>query len=629
MSGSIIKEVLRESASLVGKIWFRLQIRHKLILVFLPLPLLAMIVIGSLWYWNTLEAVRKTIEGQTLVLARNTSLLLDDYFHEREVEIHSVARLKWIEDFLLEVNKSRSPQVFEKYGEKFKKLLINLDGGYFQITLSDLHKQPVAKVQLTSFFPQEALPVHFESRIFDDLDRMGITKCGSLARGEIYVSDVTSIRGFTALVFGTPVFSSLSQRRVGAMNFVFPVSQVAENVIEKYNLGFASQTMIVDKSGQLVYHSQRNKVNQTISVALPGLSHVIDRILAFEEFTSEYQDDRGEKWVISYASVSAVPWSIGVASPVQPFIRSTRQAGIMGIALTLAACLILLYLINLFSKKFVRDIAEVTEGARALAAGDLERQLPVRSDDEIGELADDFNKMAKDLKRMMHEVDIHKNLAAIGQFAASMYHDLKSPLEGLKFLSSGMKRKTKENDPLKPYVDEITIGVQNLDRLIYETLDFVKPKTMNCQEVDLNELLQSVVQELKTDAIDFRWKLSSAVPRLQLDASQMKHAIMNLVNNAVEAMPAGGEVHIQTTSDPQSVRFEIADTGAGMKPEELEKIFQPFYSTKKRGHGLGLSLAHQIIKNHNGEIKIESKVGQGTRVIVILPVRGNSTWQNN
>jgi HAMP domain-containing protein len=435
MSGWIMKAALKERPSLFYKIWFHLKIRHKLILVFLPLPLLAMIVIGSLWYWNTLEAVRKTIQNQTRVLSRNASLLVDDYFHERELEINSVAGLSWIKDFLLEVNGNKPPQVFKKYGERFKKLLINLEGEYFQITLFDLHKQPIAKVQLTSFFPQEKLPAHFESAIFDELDSIGVTESSSLAINEISISAVKSIRGSMALVFGTPIFTSKLQQRIGIMTFVFPVSKVAENVIEKYNLGFASQAMIVDRSGQLIYHSQREKINQTIAVALPDLRHLTQRILALEEITGEYHDEKGEKWVISFAPVSTVPWSIGVASPVQPFIRSTKQAGILGIVLTLAGSLILLFLINFLSKRFVRDIAEVTEGARALAAGDLERQLPVQSEDEIGELADDFNRMANELKKMIREVDIHKNLAAIGQFAASMYHDLKSPLEGIKFLA--------------------------------------------------------------------------------------------------------------------------------------------------------------------------------------------------
>jgi signal transduction histidine kinase len=181
-----------------------------------------------------------------------------------------------------------------------------------------------------------------------------------------------------------------------------------------------------------------------------------------------------------------------------------------------------------------------------------------------------------------------------------------------------MKRKTKENDPLKPYVDEIAIGVENLDRLIYETLDFVKPKSMTCQVIDLNELLQSAVRELKTDRIEFCWSLSDALPRVELDRSQIKRAIINLVNNAIEAMPSGGEIRITTALEQPYMTFEIADNGPGISSDELERVFQPFYSTKERGHGLGLSIVHQIIKNHDGDIRIESKVGQGTRVIVTI-----------
>ena len=149
----------------------------------------------------------------------------------------------------------------------------------------------------------------------------------------------------------------------------------------------------------------------------------------------------------------------------------------------------------------------------------------------------------------------------------------------------------------------------------------MKPKTLNCQTVNLNELLHSVIRELNTERIKVNWELLAELPEVELDQTQMKHAIINLINNAVEAMPNGGILNIKTASEQQSVIIEISDTGSGIKPEELEKVLQPFYSTKRRGHGLGLSIVYQIIKKHGGDIKVESEAGKRTRVMVMLPVK--------
>jgi len=272
------------------------------------------------------------------------------------------------------------------------------------------------------------------------------------------------------------------------------------------------------------------------------------------------------------------------------------------------------------SKKITTPIGRLTIATRKFSRGDLDSTIEITSRDEIGQLAADFNKMSKDLKKMIHEVDIHKKLAAVGKFAASMYHDIKSLLEGIKFLVAGLKRKTPENAPIKKYVDEIAIGVNNLDQLIYETLDFVKPKSLNLQPINVNELLRSVILELRLKNVEIKWSTFNNLPELELDPLQMKHAIVNVVNNSIEAMPNGGILRISTASNKDQVIIEISDTGFGIERDNLENIFQPFYTTKVRGHGLGLSIVHQIVKNHDGHISIDSEVGKGTTVIVRLPI---------
>ena len=561
-----------------------LKIKHKLMLTFLPIPLLAVILLGTLWYWNTLKAVQRTVTEQTSISANNVSILIDDYIEELEIEINSVTKLSWIQDFFSEFHKDNSPQFSEKYQERLKKLLINLGGRYFQINFFNLEKHAITKVQLTTFYSQDELPVHLENIIFDSLDRTGVANISVFSENEIIISDLKSIRGVQTIVFVIVVNDLKSQLPIGIITCFSPVTQIAERIIEKYNIGFASQAMIVDKKGQIIYHSERNKIHQSISAVIPNI-HNIEPILTLQEGNAKYFDMKNNALIISYKPLKRIAWNICVMSSIKPFIKSTKQAGLIGICLTVLISILLLFLINFFSEKFVRGISEVSKGARTLAAGDLDRSVPVRSNDEIGELAGNFNKMAKDLKKMIYEVDMHKNLAAIGQFAAGMYHDLKSPLEGLKFLTAGMKRKIKENDPLKQYADEIFIGLENLDQMIHKTLDFVKPESVNFEQVNLNEFIQLVVQGIDVKEVQINCELSAGLPEINLDPSLMRRAISNIITNSIEAMVSGGDLKISTTIDNQFVFIKLTDTGYGIGPDDLKHIFQPFFSTKIKGHG--------------------------------------------
>ena len=317
--------------------------------------------------------------------------------------------------------------------------------------------------------------------------------------------------------------------------------------------------------------------------------------------------------------IPAERWYLAVLRSDTPLLSAFYKTQVIFLIVLLGGITIAISGTFYISKRITTPIGKLTLTTKRFSQGKLDSTINIKSRDEIGELAADFNKMAKDLKRMMLEVDIHKNLAAIGKFAAGMYHDIKSPLEGLKLLISGMKKKIKDEDPIKKYLNEIDFGVNNLDQLIQGTMDFVKPKSLSIQSVNLNEFLKSVTSNLKLGNTSIDWKLSKNISNINLDPNQMKHVFLNLINNAKEAMPSGGKLILSTALEKYFIKIEISDSGIGIEKDHLENIFQPFFSTKKKGHGLGLSLVHQIVSNHKGRIAIESEVGMGTRVIICLP----------
>ena len=586
-----------------------LKFRQKFLLAFLPIPLCTFIF-GLIMYENTIDAVKETLERQTLISARNVSSQIENFVEERKLEINSVTKLKWI----MKINDTEK--------NSMENLLLDLKN-YYQISLFDLQKQPLQKVRFTSFNLRGNVPVHFESDIFNSNDTIGIEDCSTLKEEQVYLSNVINFNGFRAIVLGSKIFDSELKIPVGIITFVLPVSQFVNNIEKIYNAGFAAKAMVVDSSKLIIYHSERNRINQLISAAIPTLYlnniHFNPDSKSLEGTTS-YYDKNDDLYIASFYPIKILSWSVGIIVPINPYIQSTRKVAVWGVSITLFASLLIIFFILYISNRFNKGISELTEGAKAVASGNLDQKISIHSNDEIGELAKDFNRMSADLRKLLNEIDIHKKLSVIGQFAAGMYHDLKSPIEGLKLLSAGLKRKIEKDNPAKKYIDEIEIGINTIDRLIYETLDFVKPKSSDKQNININEFIKSIILELNTENVKTLFNFTEELQDIKIDSAQLGHVLRNIFNNSLESMPGKGELYISTIKKNESIKIEITDTGAGIAEKDLEKIFEPFYTTKLKGHGLGLSIVHQIIKMNNGKINIESKSGKGTKVIIELPI---------
>ncbi len=597
-----------------------LKIKQKLILVFLPIPLLGIVMIGSFWHGSALKAVEDSLKEQTSILAENASLLVEGYLNERTVEVKSVSQLGWIEAFFREANGRKSPP--ENYQSKMKRLLMDLGGGYFQITCADRNSGLFAKAQLTSFLPSDKIPVHFETRIFNNQDMMGVKESSGASAGEVFISNVRSIRGSKALILSTPVGNDESTKTLGTIAFNIGISKIADE-IETQNLGVASQAMILGRGGEVLYHTDRRKVNQNINAVMPFMAHAFDSKLAAKQASTTFRNEHNERWIISAASVKRTGWTIAISSPVKPFTQSTERAGLIGFAATVSVSLLLLSLINRFSKKFVDDISEVTEGARAVASGDLNRQLPVRAGDEIGGLAKDFNKMSADLKRLIKERQANETLIAIGRFSSALAHDLRNPVEGIRLLSSELKKRINATDSAREVADAISQSAANLSVLVNQSLDFARLNKPNVARAELVRVAEEVLSDLQFGEVAFTREYSKSLPKVDVDAIQIRRVLTNLLQNAIEACRRTEQrcqVKLIIRREGAKARIEVVDTGTGIAATAKENIFEPFFSTKASGHGLGLAFVRQIITNHHGNITFTSEPGHGTRFVIELPV---------
>lgn len=279
------------------------------------------------------------------------------------------------------------------------------------------------------------------------------------------------------------------------------------------------------------------------------------------------------------------------------------------------------------SQRFLQPIQTLTEGVKAVAAGDLTRKVEARSGDELGLLAREFNAMAASLDRQRDELRRAERLAAVGRISAQITHEIRNPLNAIglnaELLAEELAEAPGAPADAAPLVAAISREVDRLNGVAEEYLRFARLPRPSPVRQDLNEILASLLDfldpELQAAGISVDRELAPDPLPVRGDEGQLRAVFLNLLRNSREAMPGGGRLAVRTRRAGGVAEAEVSDTGGGIPPEDLTRIFEPFYSTKERGTGLGLSFAQQVVKEHGGELRCTSTLGHGTAFTLRLP----------
>jgi signal transduction histidine kinase len=224
----------------------------------------------------------------------------------------------------------------------------------------------------------------------------------------------------------------------------------------------------------------------------------------------------------------------------------------------------------------------------------------------------------------------NEKVATLGRVAAQVAHEVRNPLAGLLLYSEHLKSKIDGKLPNGDVqlIDKIIGTINNLTATTEQILNFARPVTLAPRRVDLNEVARDVIELLSTEisahSIETELKLDNSSVSGMLDEPSIRATTLNLVLNAVQAMPAGGHLTISTSNSSDKLLMVISDTGSGMSPDQIKQIFEPFSTTKSRGLGLGMPYAQKVIQQHGGEIVVESQPGKGTDVRIELPANERS-----
>ena len=289
----------------------------------------------------------------------------------------------------------------------------------------------------------------------------------------------------------------------------------------------------------------------------------------------------------------------------------------LGLLLAVGAALVMV--------RTLRPLNVLREHTKKIGGGDYARRTGIVSRDEIGDLAREFDAMAAAIEEREHRLIRSERLATVGRMAAHITHEIRNPLASLGLNVELLADEVgADNQEARKLVTSIGNEIDRLSEITETYLRFVRlPKPKLVRE-DLGAIATSVLQfagsELALAGIAWNIAIEPGLPEVVADESQLRQALLNLVRNAKEAMAGGGRIRLEVggTADGQ-VRLVLADSGPGIAPENLASIFEPFFSTKAKGTGLGLALVQQIVTEHGGRIEVDCPPEGGTRFAIVLP----------
>ncbi len=279
------------------------------------------------------------------------------------------------------------------------------------------------------------------------------------------------------------------------------------------------------------------------------------------------------------------------------------------------------------AERIADPVSRLTRATRRIASGDLDARIAATSSDELGRLVDDFNRMAGELQRQRVELERTNRLEAWAEMARQVAHDIKNPLTPIQLNAEHLRRvHADRGEPmgqvLKDCVETILSQVTLLRRIASEFSNFASAPTARRTAVDAGEILRQIVDPYRaglSERIRFDVHLPDALPLVLADRSLVARALTNIVENALFAMPGPGTLSVRAWAAGARVHVSVTDTGGGMDAEALARAFEPYFSTKASGTGLGLPIAKRNIELNDGTIRVSSEPGRGTTVEIALP----------
>lgn len=482
----------------------------------------------------------------------------------------------------------------------------------------------------------------------------------ALRRGQ-YAGKLERFQGlYPALTVAVAVMDSKQQppKSVGVLSAKVSLNALSSMLAMEFPQTGKSQASVVAADGFIIAHSNYKEVYKPDARLNEDILKIITTQMA-EKGGGEIALSDGSRLLGAYSDVKDLGWVVYVQQPVEAAYQAAAEMKAQIVKVLVWVVLFTILLSLAVAGHITQPIRALREAADRLGRGQFE-DLPevMTTNDEIGDLGQTFLAMSESLKEKTGEL-IHakqelekftkflekrveartrelkaaqdelikkERLAAIGQMASVVGHEIRNPLavinNSIYFIKTKLAAQLDQDPKIAKHIKIIESEIQQANGIINEILTYSRTRELKPERVVLNQFIEELLSVYPFPAhIQLDKQLGASGVQVEIDTVEMQQALRNLIGNAIEVMPQSGTMRVRTAlADDGSAMIEVADTGPGIPPDVLDKIFAPFFTTKARGTGLGLAVVRKVVDRHRGRVDVESIVGRGTAFRLYLPV---------
>jgi len=589
------------------------SITLKLLLFILPLVCLPTIIVGYLSYDASVERVARLSREEQMLRAEAAANEINWIFQTCGMDLETITRLPMIQEYC-EKRKSE-----EQVGSLLRDYVLR--SPYYD------------EMRLFNHHGDALLSVRREGETQESMTQKGMASLATVrwtSEKKINISEITYSPLHQDLVIYlsrqvlSPSLGSIGEV-VTALNFDKVIALVLE-----VKVGEGGYAFMVDRQGRTIAHPFYKPYEYNLSkYPDPRLREFVVNMMMGEAGWRTYFH-MGEK-AAAYAPIPAMNWSLAVTIPIEEFKKEANAIRQSVVQVVAATVLLTALVVGILSYNLLRPVRRLAAATERIASGDLRQEIAVKSNDELGLLTRSFNRMIRNLREIQSELIRSEKLISLGRLSAGVAHEIRNPLNAMKGAIVYLQRR-KPGDPLiEEYTQLILEEIERLDLFVTEFLYFAKQSAPKPVLTNLNDLIHNTLtlfdERLRQKTIRVTERLDPALSSVYVDPHQMEQVLLNLVINAIDAMPHGGVLDVSSLADgvgakPKAV-IRFRDSGVGIPEHQLRNVFDPFYSTKEGGTGLGLPISLGIVESHGGELRIQSVEGQGTEAVIELPASPN------
>jgi len=429
---------------------------------------------------------------------------------------------------------------------------------------------------------------------------------------------------------GTILTQTLAQGSVDPIlrNDFYTLEVYVNNLLKKENIAYV---MISDRHDRILAQSPSAKdvPVEIIQRGLQNMTPVLVQNYRNEALKSDVND------ISVPVNIDTRKWgTVRVGFTLKHVEKEAYRNISIALATAMASITVGILVALVLMRLITKPMGAFIRSMKTISDGNLHQEISLDTSQEFRVMADSFNQMAKslreskeELKRTYEELAQKHKLAALGELAARVAHEIKNPLGIIKGSAQIMLDRDSPPEIKEEVGGYIVEEIERLNRKVMNILDYARPRLTNMAPTDINATIEKTLhfwegQETAGKGISIIKRFDANLPMIKADPEMMRQAFLNLTINACQAMGAHGELVISTQPNGDGyVKVSFRDTGEGIPEGNLDKIFEPFFTTKEGGTGLGLSIVRQMVESHRGKINVKSRIGEGTEMEILLPVQ--------